>query len=90
MKAIGIKLINAFPEEIKSHDYNVKGFFFIGKPGKSANPDNKDRTVYQINYRWPALHTFPPDKYKNLGFWMLMDDEWQERREKILFDITPD
>jgi len=33
MKAIGIKLINAFPEEIKSHDYNVKGFFFIGKPG---------------------------------------------------------
>ena len=45
MKAIGIKLINAFPEEIKSHDYNVKGFFFIGKPGKSVNPDNKDRTV---------------------------------------------
>lgn len=127
MKALQIELIDASAEEIRSYDYNVKGFFFIGKPGKSVNPDNKGRTVYQFNYRWPALHTFPPDnfcideivqiadglylgqllyateimkeydptidpqvyKYKNFGFWMLMDDDWQKRREEISFDISP-
>jgi len=126
MKALGIKLIPAHPEEVKKYDFNVKGFFFIGKPGKSVNPDNKGRMVYQINYRWPALHTFPPDnycidelvqiaeglylgqllyatnlireydptidpevyKYKNFGYWMLMDEDWQKRRIEILFDIS--
>lgn len=127
MKALGIKLIPALPEEVKKYDYNVKGFFFIGKAGNSVNPDNKGRMVYQINYRWPELHTFPPDnycideivqiaeglylgqllyatnltkeydptldpqvyKYKNFGFWMLMDDDWQKRRVEISFDISP-
>jgi hypothetical protein len=127
MKALGIEVIDASPEEIKSHDYNVKGFFLIGKTGKSVNPANNGRVVYQFNYRWPALHTFPPDnycideivqiaeglylgqllyateimkeydptldpkvyKYKNFGFWMLMDDDWQKRRVEISFDISP-
>ncbi|MEA2084477.1 MAG: hypothetical protein U9O82_09600 [Thermodesulfobacteriota bacterium] len=128
MKTLGIEITDASDEEIRSHDYNVKGFFFIGKPGKSVNPENKGRTVYQFNYRWPALHTFPPDnfcideivqiaeglylgqllyateimkeydptvdpevyKYKNFGFWMLMDDDWQKRRQGISFDISPE
>ena len=127
MKPLGIEVIDASPEEIQAHDYNVKGFFFIGKPGRSVNPANKGRAVYQFNYRWPALHTFPPDNYcideivqiaeglylgqllyateimkeydptidpqvynyKNFGFWMLMDDEWQQRRAEISFDISP-
>ena len=128
MRALGIKLIPAYPEEVRQYDYNIKGFFFIGKPAKTVNPDNKGRMVYQINYRWPALHTFPPDnycidelvqiaeglylgqlnyatnilkkydptvdpkvyKYKNFGYWMLMDSDWQKRRESISFDVIPE
>jgi len=126
MRILGIELIDATPGERQSYDYDVKGFFFIGKPTKSINSDNKGRHVYQFNYRWPALHTFVPDnycideivqiadglylgqllyateikreydptldprvyKYKNFGFWLLMDDEWQKRRMEILFDIS--
>ena len=125
MKFIGINLVKAEPEEIETHNYNMKGFFFIGKAGKSVNPNNKGKIVYQINYRWPALHTFPPDnycidelvqvanglylgqllyatnlrlnynpnldpkiyQYKNFGFWLLMDEDWQKRRKEIRFDL---
>jgi hypothetical protein len=127
MKALQIELVDASPGEIEAHDYNVKGFFLIAKPAKSVNPANKGRSVFQLNYRWPALHTFPPDnycidemvqiaeglylgqllyatditkayeptldpqiyKYKNFGYWMLMDDDWQERRIGISFDVSP-
>ncbi len=41
----------------------MKGFFFIGRQGTSVNPANKGRSVYQFNYRWPALKTFPPDNF---------------------------
>ena len=126
MKAMGIEVTDASKEEIESHDYNVKGFFFIGKQGTAVNPLSEGRAVYQFNYRWPALHTFPPDnycideivqiaeglylgqlvystellkeydptidssvyKYKNFGYWMLMDDDWQKRRVEISFDIS--
>lgn len=63
MRILGIELIDAALGEKQSHDYDVKGFFFIGKPEKSINPDNKGRRVYQFNYRWPALKTFVPDNY---------------------------
>lgn len=126
MRALGIKLTEASAAEKQSHDYDVKGFFFIGKPAKSINPENRGRRLYQFNYRWPALQTFVPDnycideivqiadglylgqlvyatelkleydptvdprryKYKNFGFWMLMDDEWQKRRMEISFDTS--
>ncbi len=125
MRALGIKLEKASPREIKSHDYNEKGFFFIARKARSVNPVNKGRTVFQFNYRWPRLKTFPPDnycideivkigdglylgqlnyatnlalpydpgldpaiyKYQNFGFFLLMDDDWQERRLEISFDI---
>jgi len=126
MRVLGIELIDATPGERQSHDYDVKGFFFIGKPAKSINPDNNGRHVYQFNYRWPALHTFVPDnycideivritdglylgqlvyateikmeydptvdpriyKYKNFGYWLLLDNDWQKRRMEISFDIS--
>ncbi len=125
MRMLGIELVDATSEERQSHDYDVKGFFFIGTPAKSINPDNKGRQVYQFNYRWPALHTFVPDnycideivqiaeglylgqlvyatewtreydptidprlyKYKNFGFWLLLDNDWQKRRQEISFDM---
>ncbi|MDI6791227.1 MAG: hypothetical protein QME44_11185 [Thermodesulfobacteriota bacterium] len=63
MKALHIELEPATAEEIRTRDYDVKGFFFIGREGRSVNPDNKGRMVYQFNYRWPKLKTFPPDNY---------------------------
>jgi len=63
MKALQIELEPATAEEIRTRDYDVKGFFFIGREGRSVNPDNKGRMVYQFNYRWPKLKTFPPDNY---------------------------
>lgn len=63
MKALNIWLEEATPDERKSRDYDVKGFFFIGREGQSVNPANKGRSVYQFNYRWPALRTFPPDNF---------------------------
>ncbi|MFZ5993852.1 MAG: hypothetical protein ACOYU4_02520 [Thermodesulfobacteriota bacterium] len=63
MKALQIELESATAGEITAHDYDVKGFFFIGRESRSVNPDNKGRMVYQFNYRWPKLKTFPPDNY---------------------------
>jgi hypothetical protein len=124
MKALNMWLEEATPEERKSRDYDVKGFFFIGREGQSINPANRGRTVYQFNYRWPALKTFPPDNfcldeivqiaeglylgqlvyatnlgitydpnaetsqydYRNFGYFLLMDEEWQGRRRRIRFE----
>ncbi len=63
MKALNVWLEKAPPEERKSRDYDVKGFFFIGKEGTSVNAANKGRNVYQFNYRFPPLRTFPPDNF---------------------------
>jgi hypothetical protein len=126
MRLLGIHLVEAPAGEKAAHDYEVKGFFFIGTPARSVNPDNQDRQVYQFNYRWPPLETFVPDnycideivqiaqglflgqlvyateivtpydpatapqtyRYKNFGFWLLMDDDWQRRRQEISFDMN--
>jgi hypothetical protein len=125
MGALNIWLEEATLEERKSRDYDVKGFFFIGREGQSVNPANSGRAVYQFNYRWPALRTFPPDNfcldeivqiaeglflgqlvyatnltkaydpsadpaqydYRNFGYFLLMDEEWQRRRQRIRFEV---
>ena len=45
----------------KSEDIYVKSFFFIAANGKSINPACNGKEVLQFNYRWPELHTMPPD-----------------------------
>ncbi len=125
MRTLGIELEKASYQEIRAHDYDEKGFFFIAHRARSVNPVNHGRTVFQFNYRWPRLKTFPPDnycmdevveiaqglylgqlnyatnlalpyepsldptsyRYKNFGFFLLMDEDWQKRREEISFDI---
>ena len=125
MGALNIWLEEATLEERKSRDYDVKGFFFIGREGQSVNPANRGRNVYQFNYRWPALRTFPPDNfcmdeivqiaeglylgqlvyatnlkkeydpsadpaqydYRNFGYFLLMDEDWQKRRQRIRFEV---
>lgn len=49
--------------EARTRGYDLKSFFFIGKQGPSANPDNGNKTVFQFNYRWPRLRTMVPDNY---------------------------
>ncbi len=63
MRRLNIWLEDATSEERKMRDYDVKGFFFIGREGLSVNPTNHGRAVYQFNYRWPSLKTFSPDNY---------------------------
>jgi hypothetical protein len=125
MRRLDIWLEDATPDERKSRDYDVKGFFFIGREGSSVNPANRGRTVYQFNYRWPSLKTFPPDNYcvdeivqvadglylgqllyatnlhkeyspsadpaeycyGNFGYFLIMDEDWQQRRVKIRFEV---
>jgi hypothetical protein len=125
MGALNIWLEEATLEERKSRDYDVKGFFFIGREGQSVNPANRGRTVYRFNYRWPALRTFPPDNfcmdeivqiaeglylgqlvyatnlkkeydpsadpsqydYRNFGYFLLLDEDWQARRRRIRFEV---
>jgi len=47
----------------------------------------------QLNYATNILKKYDPRvdpkvyKYKNFGYWMLMDSDWQKRRTEILFDI---
>ena len=125
MKALGIRTEPASEEEARTHDYVLKSFFFIAGQGQSVNPANGGKVVYQFNYRWPRLKTFPPDNfcidetvqiaeglylgqlvyatnlkkaydpktnprlydYRNFGYFLLMDDDWQRLRQKIGFDI---
>ena len=125
MRALNIWLEEATLKERKGRDYDVKGFFFIGREGQSVNPANRGRNVYQFNYRWPALRTFPPDNfcldeivqiaeglylgqlvyatnltkeydpsadptqydYRNFGYFLLMDEDWQKRRQRIRFEV---
>jgi len=125
MRALNIWLEEATLKERKGRDYDVKGFFFIGREGQSVNPANRGRNVYQFNYRWPALRTFPPDNfcldeivqiaeglylgqlvyatnltkeydpsadptqydYRNFGYFLLMDEDWQRRRQRIRFEV---
>jgi len=63
IKAAGIWTEEASTEEKRSHGFDLKSFFFIGRQGTSVNEDNLGKKVFLINYRWPKLRTFPPDNY---------------------------
>jgi hypothetical protein len=63
MRLAGVDMCDASAEEARARGYDVKSFFFIGKPGFSGNPENGRKIVYQLNYRWPELGTMPPDNY---------------------------
>ncbi|NOZ69317.1 MAG: hypothetical protein GXP46_08775 [Deferribacteres bacterium] len=55
-------MIVEYPDEKeKSDDIYVKSFYFIAANSRSINPENGGREVLQFNYRWPELHTMPPD-----------------------------
>jgi hypothetical protein len=41
--------------------YDLKNFFFIAHTGTSVNKACPGKRIYQFNYRWPKLHTIPPD-----------------------------
>jgi hypothetical protein len=111
-------------EDARAYGYDRKSFFFIGRTGPSILAENEQKSVFQLNYRWPRLRTFPPDhycidevvqiaeglylgqliyatvltkaydpneppssyKYRNFGYFLLMDEEWQERRLAIGLD----
>lgn len=49
--------------EAQQYGYDAKSFFFIARQGISINAENKGKKVFQFNYRWPKLRTFPPDNY---------------------------
>jgi hypothetical protein len=62
MRLANMWLEDAAGEEV-GRGYDVKGFFFIARQGVSVNPDNNGKTIFQFNYRWEKLKTFPPDNY---------------------------
>ena len=63
MRLARIETQEASSEEILERGYDLKSFFFIAKVGISVNSENNGKTVFQFNYRWPRLKTFPPDHY---------------------------
>jgi hypothetical protein len=47
-------------EKEKNIPYSMTGGIFLAQPGNSVVPEMKGKTVYQLNYRWPALEpTYP-------------------------------
>lgn len=50
-------------EESLKYGYDRKSFFFIAHQARSINDENRGKKVFQFNYRWPGLRTFPPDNY---------------------------
>jgi hypothetical protein len=48
-------------EKEKREEISVKSFYFIAANEKTVNPENKGKQVLRLNYRWPGLHTLPPD-----------------------------
>lgn len=63
MKAAGIWNEDASNEEKRAFVFDLKAFFFIGRQGASVNEENLKKKVFQFNYRWPELKTFPPDNF---------------------------
>ena len=63
MQVAGIWTKEASGEEKRVLGFDLKSFFFIGRQGVSVNEDNLGKQVFQLNYRWPKLRTFPPDNY---------------------------
>jgi len=60
LKNIGM-MVEYADEQEKRDEIYVKSFYFIATNGKSVMPNNKGRDVLWFNYRWPELHTMPPD-----------------------------
>lgn len=57
-----IGMVVEYPNEAeKRREIHVKSFYFIAANGTSFNPSNRGKEVLQFNYRWPGLHTMPPD-----------------------------
>ena len=50
-------------EEATKNGYDVKNFFFIARQAPSISDACKGKTIYQLNYRWPALKTIIPDRF---------------------------
>ena len=48
-------------DDEKQEEIAVKSFFFVAENAPSINPDCNGKIVLQFNYRWPELHTMPPD-----------------------------
>lgn len=44
----------------KNIPYSMTGGLFIAQPGTSVVPEMKGKSVYQLNYRWPALEGVYP------------------------------
>ncbi len=61
MKVAGIWTEDSNNEEKRAFGFDLKSFFFIGRQGTSINMENSGKQVFQFNYRWPKLRTFPPD-----------------------------
>ena len=60
LDAIGMAV--EYPDEDeKQEEIYVKSFFFVAKNAPSINPHSNSKIVLQFNYRWPELHTMPPD-----------------------------
>jgi hypothetical protein len=124
MRLAGIATEPVPEEEARRFGYDLKSFFFVGSAGPSILAENEGKQVFQLNYRWPRLCTFPPDDYcidevvriaeglylgqlnyattltraydpreppasyayRVFGYFLLMDEAWQERRLAIGFD----
>ena len=44
------------------YGYDAHTFCFFGRPNRPSKlDDNRCKTVYQFNYRWPKLRNIPPD-----------------------------
>jgi hypothetical protein len=61
MKLANIWTETASQAESTKLGYDVKNFFFIAHKGTSVNQGCAGKRIYQFNYRWPKLHTIPPD-----------------------------
>jgi hypothetical protein len=60
LDAIGMAV--EYPDEDeKQEEIYVKSFFFVAANAPSLNPACNAKNVLQFNYRWPELHTMPPD-----------------------------
>lgn len=117
-----MNLKDAPEEEKQKYGYDKKGGLFIARKAKSVDPKNRDKEVFQLNYRWRKLENLPPNKYlideivpiaeglylgqlfyatahlledydpeqnsseykyENFGYFLLMDDRWNEERERL-------
>jgi hypothetical protein len=125
MELAGIWSEPAASEEAAAFGYELKNFFFVAHEAPSVNPSNRDKRIYQINYRWPKLRTIVPDrycvdevveiadglflgqlmyatdwlkpydpklapseyKYGQFGYFLLMNEAWQQIRLRIGFDL---